>query len=651
MQYCFIWIAVLWLPVALNAQEYTTLKTATGKVKSLYDKAVELTTARQEDKALLKLDDALTADPRFIDAWLKKADLYYDSGRFEEAIFAYEKAMAIDALYSPRALFFRAKAEWTLDRFDAAAIHFEQYLAHPKAHAEALKEKARVFLANSRFAATAVKNPVPFHPVSIGDGVNTDQFEYLPSITADEATLVYTARVGGREDFYISHKIGGVWQRGQPIRAINTNENEGAQSISADGKTLVFTGCGRPGGLGSCDLFISEWHNGDWTAPINMGAQVNSAAWESQPSLSADGKSLYFASNRSGTKGGSDIWVSYRQPGGKWGIPVNLGDTINTAADESTPFLHPDGQTLYFASTGHPGMGEADIFYARQLDHQHWNIPVNLGYPVNTKAHEGALVVSLDGRTAYFATDRRVDSSAHTLVLDQTDIFSFELYPAARPLPVTYVKAVVTDAGSGNPLSAARLDLTDLATGKSYMTSQTREDGIFIACLPLGMNYAMNVSLQDYLFHSEHFNLTDVHSIEEPFLMDIALQPVPLASNGTASTERTRAVVLKNVFFDSGSATLQRESTTELQRLKQLLVDNPGLNIRIDGHTDDVGSEEDNLVLSKNRAKAVFDYLVAQGIAMNRLSYQGFGESAPIAGNHTEAGRQQNRRTEFVVMD
>lgn len=633
-----------------QAQTYTTKKTADGKVKSLYDKAVELSNDNQEEKAIGKLDEAVAIDPTFIDAWLKKAELQYDKGDFTAAIGAYQKAMAIDSMYSPRSLFFLAKSAWNIDSFEIAARYFETYLAHPKANAEELKAKARVFLANSRFAAVAVKNPVPFDPHSIGSGVNTDQFEYLPSITADESILVYTARVGGREDFYMSRKVGGVWQHGEPINEINTNENEGAQSISADGKTLVFTGCARPDGLGSCDLYISEWRNNGWTKPVNIGAPVNSNAWESQPALSADGNALYFASNRAGTKGGSDIWVCNRQPDGRWGAPVNLGDTINTTADESTPFLHPDGQTLYFASMGHPGMGDADLFYARKKTDNTWGTPVNMGYPINTKAHEGALVVSLDGKTAYFATDRSIDKGNLAESLNQTDIFSFDLYPAARPLPVTYVKAVVVDAGTRMPLAGAKLELTDLSSGKTYMTSVTTEDGAFLACLPLGKDYAMNVAKKGYLFYSENFNLTEVNSLEKPFTMQIELRPVPVESTAGSTAAPSKAIILKNVFFASGSAVLKRESATELNKLQQLLTENPALKIQLNGHTDNVGADADNLVLSQNRAKAVYDYLVTNGIAPERLSYQGFGETQPIASNDTEAGRQENRRTEFVVV-
>lgn len=643
-------LSLIMLPLAWSqAQTYTTKKTAVGKIKALYDKAIDFSNDDQEGKAVVKLEEAVALDSTFIDAWLKMAELQYDSGDFNAAIIAYEKAMSIDAMYSPRSLFFLAKSAWNINVFDKAVQYFEQYLQHPKANAEELKAKARVFLANSRFAAVATRNPVPFEPKSIGSGVNTDQFEYLPSITADESILVYTARVGGREDFYMSRKVGGVWQRGEPIPEINTNENEGAQSISADGKTLVFTGCNRPGGLGSCDLYISEWRNSGWTKPVNMGSAVNSTAWESQPSLSANGNDLYFASNRTGSRGGSDIWVCHRQPDGYWGAPVNLGDTINTAADESTPFLHPDGQTLYFASVGHPGMGEADLFFARKKTDNAWEIPVNMGYPINTKSHEGALIVSLDGRTAYFATDRQIGNSNHSGTFYQTDIYSFDLYPAARPLPVTYVKAIVIDAENRQPLNGVKLELTDLATGLVYMTSTTTEEGTFLACLPMGKDYAMNVAKKGYLFYSENFNLTEVNSLEKPYTMQIELRKVPGESTVSNTPAKSKAIILKNVFFDSGSAVLKRASYTELDKLQQLLTDNPSLKIRLHGHTDNIGAEADNLTLSQNRAKAVYDYLVNKGISKDRLSYQGFGETQPIATNDTEAGRQENRRTEFVV--
>ncbi|MBK7408545.1 MAG: OmpA family protein [Saprospirales bacterium] len=375
-----------------------------------------------------------------------------------------------------------------------------------------------------------------------------------------------------------------------------------------------------------------------------MGEPVNTGAWESQPSLSGDGKSLYFASDRIDGKGGKDIWVSYRSADGSWGAPQNLGDTINTSKDEQGPFIHPDGQTLYFMSDGHPGMGSADIFFSRRTPGGPWQTPVNMGYPINSKSAEGLLVVSIDGKTAYFASNRSDLNPTTSYGKPTYDLYSFELYEAARPAPVTYVKAVVRDADTRLPLEAVA-EFLDLETGQIAAGATTDKDGQFLVVLPAGKNYALNVSKPKYLFFSEHFELKEPASVEKPFLLEIELQPI--SQNGAPVEEK--AIVLKNVFFESGSALLLPESKGELEKLRNLLEENPGLRIQINGHTDNVGSEADNQSLSEQRAKAVYSYLADKGIDRLRLRFKGFGESRPVDTNETEEGRQHNRRTEFTV--
>ncbi|MFT5801262.1 MAG: outer membrane protein OmpA-like peptidoglycan-associated protein, partial [Nonlabens sp.] len=430
-----------------------------------------------------------------------------------------------------------------------------------------------------------------------------------------------------------------------------------AQSISADGKLLVFTACTRRDGYGSCDLYFSEVIDGRWTKVANMGKEINSRARETQPSLSADGKAIYFSSNRGGGQGEMDIWVSKRDEDGAWGIPENLGEVINTTGVDRAPFIHQDGQTLYFMSDGHEGMGGHDLFYSR-LENEVWGKPKNLGYPINTEADEGTLVISLDGKTAYFATDRnkpgkRGKEEEYMGKVD-LDLFSFELYEEARPQPVTYVKATVRDAATRKKLAGAKVAFTDLETEKSHAFSTTDSDGEFLVCLPLGKNYSLNVTKEEYIFHSENFALDKINNLDKPFLLDIELQPVPILTAVPTSTEGALAegkpIILKNVFFETGSAELKTASLLELNRLKKLLTDHPTLVIRINGHTDNIGSDEDNLTLSNNRAKAVNDYLIINGISGDRLSYKGFGETKPISNNEIPEGRQSNRRTEFVVI-
>lgn len=636
---------------SFSQQKFTTAKTAPAKLKTLYERGVRTAALGELDDALSDFAKALQADPTFIDAQIEWANIKNQQNKLEEAERGYEKALAIDSAYEMGVFYSLGIVEFDQKKYDEAEVHFEYFLKNAPKISPARRAATEKYLKNLRFTADALKNPVPFEPKNLGPNINTPGAEYLPTITADGETLIYTAFRGGQEDFFSSKKKDGIWQKGEPIEAVNTPNNEGAQSISADGKFLVFTACHRRDGVGGCDLFYAELKNGKWTAVRNLGPPVNSPGWESQPSLSADGRFLYFSTERKGGQGGKDIWVSQRQANGKWGEPQNLGKPVNTPGEEQAPFIHADGQTLYFMSNGLPGMGGFDLYLSRRQPDGTWGEPQNLGFPINTEGNEGALSISLDGKTAFFASDllnvkKGVSSLDNPQGQGTTDIYSFELPERDRPLPVTYVKATVTDAQTGLPL-IARAEFVELKTGKIFANAETEADGVFLVALPAGGNYALNVSKEKYLFYSENFALDSLGSYDAPFLLTAPIVPIPTSPDKAAAAS---PIVLKNIFFETGSAVLRPESHTELDRLKKLMTDNPALRIQINGHTDNLGSDTDNQKLSENRAKAVHDYLTQAGIAASRLQYVGFGESSPLGSNDTEAGRQQNRRTEFMVV-
>lgn len=637
----------------VQAQEYTTVKTAHKKVIKCYDKAKTHSRAEQFPEALEQLNKALEIDPLFIDGKILRASLLGASGMLSKAESEFEAIIEMDKGYSPRVLYELALTEKDLKKYEEAAHHFEEYL-NSAAKSKIRKKKAGKHLINSRFAAEAIQNPVPFEPQNLGDNINSTTLEYLPSITADKERLVFTVRVGNQEDFYYSTKKDGAWQPRQPIETINTADNEGAQCISADGKLLVFTRCNPKAGRGGCDLYFSNFEFGSWTTPQKIYGTVNSHAWEGQPSLSADGQMLYFASDRKGGYGKRDLWVSHRRPNGEWGDPINLGKEINTPDNDQCPFIHADSKTLYFCSEGHPGMGGIDLYFSKRDKGGKWAAPQNLGYPINTPANEGTMVISVDGKTAYYASDYNpedniLDSQKEILASSKLniDIFSFELHEDAQPDPVTYLKAKVVDIRSRRGLKA-KAEIVDLESGKVVANTQSDEKGNFLLCLPSGMDYALHVSREKFLFYSENFSLTEPASVDEPFEMTIMLQPVPKTKPSVAEAKK-QPIVLKNIFFETGSAALKQASAAELDRLVNLLTDNPDLRIQINGHTDDVGEEQDNLKLSEDRAKAVYDHLVSKNIAIERLKFKGFGESSPIADNNSEEGRKINRRTEFIV--
>lgn len=663
MQIRFLFFLVSLLTIStLSAQQYTTVKTVKGKTKKQFQKAKEYAFNREYPKALRELDKIIEDNPTFIDAVIDRAELHYDQKRYAQAEVDFERALSIAADYNARVYYVLALAEMKQDKYLEAAANFELYANNGDSRNEKRKARALRYRDTAFFLEKAMKNPVPYNPQRLSSNINTDRAEYLPTFTADGETLIYTARVPAKtqrgdyveqEDFYMSTNVDGEWQKGEPITDINTPLSEGAQSISADGRFLVFTGCNRRDGYGSCDIYFSEKKNGRWTRPENIGSPINTGKWESLPSLSADGQLMYFTSDRPGGLGGKDIYLSQRQANGSWSKPQNIGDKINTPEDDQNPFFHPDGETLYFMSKGHPGIGNYDLYVSRKDENGEWQKPKNLGFPINTKGNEGALTISLDGKTAYFASDQSNLGQSDASAFDSgrsvggTDIYSFELYPEARPQPVTYVKAKVRDANTKKDL-VAQVEFIDLKTNQIHTASSTNEKGEFLVVLPMGKDYALNVSKQKYLFHSENFALAETSSLTEPYLLNIDL--VPIAKPTTTSNTpiaKAKPIILKNVFFATASAELLDASLNELQRLKTLLVDNPNLNIQINGHTDNVGQDADNQTLSTNRAKAVYNYLIENGIAESRLKYKGFGESQPIDTNETKEGRQRNRRTEF----
>ncbi|MCZ2460794.1 MAG: OmpA family protein [Chitinophagales bacterium] len=622
---------------ALNAsaQNYDPAKVK-KKAVQIYNQALEKAEEGNLALAASLLMNSIDIDNKYVDAYLSLAGVYGQEKNYKSSVEYYEKAFSLDPEYT---LDFKLSYSINLagmGKFKEALNAVNELLEkRPPKNSTALKAaqyRKRCYEFAVEYALKHPDSTYVFAPKNIGDGVNTAESEYFPSLTIDGKELVFTRRVKGfNEDFYYSHKKFGEWDLAQPMEGdINTPQNEGAQNISQDGQWLVFTGCNRRDGFGSCDLYISYLTPQGWSEAINLGGTINSDQWESQPCLSPDKKDLYFASRRPGGYGGSDIYVSHLQPNGRWSDPENLGPSVNTPGDEQCPFIHADNQTLYFTSNYWPGYGDDDLFYVRKGPNGVWSEPVNLGYPINTINREGTLFITADGKTAYYASDRS-DSRGGL------DIYSFELREDIRPKKTLWVKGQVFDKKTGKGLPSA-VELIDLSAKEPVSKIQTDESGKYLVTLPVGKDYAFNVNRKGYLFYSDNFLLSQ-HSPDSTYEKNIALQPI----------EVNASVILKNIFFDVNKYDLKPESQVELDKLVQLLTDNPTLKVEISGHTDNTGTTADNLVLSNNRAKSVVNYLISKGIAANRLTYKGYGESQPIADNKTNEGRAQNRRTEMKV--
>jgi len=637
-----LFFTIILFAVAFNCISQNN-KASDKKIESLYNEAKANAQAGDKVKAIALLKQVLKNDPQYYMAFFGLADIYHETK---------ERQLEKDALVNGLRI--------SLDRFPGGYKFLAELLYAEAAYAEALKNMEQYnrlkktltieenrLLESCRFASKAIESPVAFHPENAGEAINTTEDEYWPSLNGESNALVFTRLItkdaAGKkiaypqEDFYVSQKDSAGWQNALPLGPpVNTGENEGAQCISADGRLLFFTGCGRPDGLGSCDIYMSVRQKGKWSEPVNLGNPVNSNFWESQPSVSADGRLLYFTSNRKGGKGKMDIWRAEELGVSPEGFPVygkviNM-ESVNTSGNELSPFIHADGKTLYFASDFWPGMGGKDLFFIT-LDSTKTSLPQNLGYPVNTSANEEGLVVEVSGDCAWY--------TANNTGFGGRDIFTFQLPEALKPQPMSWVKGKVINRKTGQ-LILSEIVLNDLVGNKLIQHLYPFEnEGEFLFCLPSGHNYGLNISKPGYLFHSENFNLLATNNRHQPLTLTIALDPI----------ETGKTTILKNIFFETDSFSLKPESKGQLKEIVDFMKTNPGLVIEIGGHTDHQGTDNYNLVLSGKRANAVVQSLVEMGVPSARLKSKGYGFAIPVADNSVEEGRALNRRTEFKIIE
>jgi outer membrane protein OmpA-like peptidoglycan-associated protein/tetratricopeptide (TPR) repeat protein len=628
--------------VLVGQSDYTTAINASKKTKEAYKKAYTYIMQRDYKSAKKDLNKLMKKDPTFVNSYIQMGYISEVEGNFENAKGFFKKALELAPNYYPKSYMDLSRIGMKEEAYEDVVTHLTKFLTHDKIHPNLVK-LAKKRLGNAKFRPKALANPVPFEPKNLGENINSEHREYFPSITLEDE-LVYTVQIGkgqqGQEDLYRSQCNEDEWEKRQPIADVNTSENEAAQSISADGKLLVFTVCNRREDYGSCDLYYSKKINGKWTKPKNIGMPINSKNWESQPTIAPNGDAIYFVRGGARGQGNKNLYVSRLQVDGTWGTPENVSE-LNTPYNESSPSLHPDGKTLYFSSDGHPGMGGLDLFVTRMQEDGSWGVPVNLGYPINTEKQEEALAVNRKGTLAYLASDRLGGYGS-------MDLYSFELPEEARPSTITYINGITLSAETSLPLTA-EVEIVDLKTEKVVLKLQTPKNGTFIACLPVGQ-YALNAKKDGYLFFSANYDLTEEKSLDLAYPLEARLQPIVYKDDDPTKKTVREPIVLENVFFATASAKLKPESKIELDKLKAFLIKNESLRIQLNGHTDNVGKPEDNLTLSGARAKAVMEYLIKEGIDKERLKAKGFGETKPKYSNESVSGRAGNRRTAFEVL-
>ncbi|MDD2192194.1 MAG: hypothetical protein PHO12_06605, partial [Bacteroidales bacterium] len=524
------------------------------KAEKEFKKALDYLNKGKEDKAIESLNKVFSIAPDYPDALLCMAEIYYNkSNEFDtnrlKAFPYYKRFVELHPSFDITA-HYRVGEFYLLEyNTEKAKQHFNYALSNYKTPKDQEKiDKTKRKLEQIAFIEYSLKNPVEFEPRNMGENINTLYDEYLPTLTADEQTFIFTRLIPDTvdfglkilmvEDFFQTNKVNGKWEMAEKMPTpFNSLENEGALSISPDGRTAYFTRCNARDGYGSCDLYYSERIGQRWTEPKNMGQTVNSSAWDSQPTIASDGRTLFFVSNRRGGKGKNDIWYTYKKDNDKWTKPINLDSTINTPGNDMYPFIHPSNTSLYFSSDYHLGMGGFDIFYSNIVDGK-FTPAQNIGYPINTSSDETSFIVSPSGKKAIFSTSLK-DSKGGK------DLYEFDLYEKAQPTPVVYMKGKTFDKFTSKPL-AVNFEVKDINKNSLIASSSSDpQTGEYLVVLPLGATYALNAWADGYLFYSENFKLNDI-SKSNSYQKDIFLIPII----------EGESVVLNNIFFETNTFSL-----------------------------------------------------------------------------------------------
>lgn len=633
--------------------------------KKIFKKAMDDLHLGRYSEASKKLQSATEKDPDYLEAWWVLADINSRfTNRMRQRSLArkgYEEVIRICPAYEDYyAYYYLGQIYFAAEEYKKAYQSYESFL---NADTDQIKEKhfddAKEQAVWAKFYDNIYSNKVPFEPKKLMK-VSTDKWdEYLPIITQDNDYLYFTRKmesnkVSGftRENNQIERfceakkTVNGQFEEGAALeKPFNQQPNEGGATLTINNKTLYYTRCKyAPNNYFDCNIVEVDKIDGVWQDKGPLGPEVNSpTSWESMPTISSDGNTMYFVSNRPGGYGGYDIYMTRKGSDGKWHKAVNMGPTINTPGNEKSPFIHTDSQTLYFSSAsfrdpksgniqpGHRGLGGYDIFYTRLSDDKTWIEPRNIGYPINTDKNDIGFFVSTDGKYGYFSSNRLNDNK-------NWDLYYFELYKEARPQKVLFLKGTLKDDDTKEVIRDATMVIKNMKTKKVTEIPVDANSGEYAFATTFKADYVVTVKKRDYVYVSKYVNKKSA-LYDMPLNLDFKLQKIQVG----------KPYKLEDIYFATDSARLTSESIDIVESFFEFMSENPNINIEIQGHTDNVGSIEYNRKLSYERAKTVYDLLISKGIPAVRMTYKGYGESKPVADNSTESGRQKNRRTVFVI--
>lgn len=635
------------------------------KAVELYEKGTDKKKNEKEQRVAF-LRQAIQLEPNYVAANFALAEefiktAYLNQTPFDPAVPYFMTVINNCPHYHSDPYYYVGLSYFEANKYAEAVTYLQKYVDFkdddPKKFSKNYDDfsyDAKQKLRAAKFYRDIFTNKVPFDPHMV-KGLCTPYNEYLAYISPDNQLAFFTRRMPVKKDmnsavaaedylkeyFMISHrKEDGVFETGMPMpRPFNEGLNEGGPTITIDNKHLYFTICkSGSDGASQCQLYTCDFINGQWGEITNMGIVNDPSSWNSQPSISSDGLTLYFASNRPGGSGKCHLYQSTKDANGDWSAATLIPGVNSTKGNEKTPFIHSDSHTLYFSSDGWPGVGGYDIFYSRMDSTGKWSEPKNIGYPINSEGDDLGFFVSTDGKMGYFCSNDPNRTNGENM--GGFDIYQFELYKEARPEKVALLTGKITDA-DGSSLKGATVTITNTKTHKTAAVISDTVNASFSAVVneSQAQDYVATVNKKGYAFNSGVVTVKDTFT-GKPLKMDFNMKPLSAGGN----------YVLNNIYYKTNSAQLESISLAVVREFAKYMKANPTIKIKIAGYTDNVGSDQSNQALSSDRAFTVMQTLTKEGIKPERLTFQGYGAENPVANNDTEAGRQKNRRTEFIIV-
>lgn len=633
----FLFFSFIIIGLAAEGQKIPCPSSLHKKAIKQYEHALKLVRGSADrNMVYAACESAFQEDSTFVHPLLLLADHAIRIKDFKKMIWAYERLNQICPEADTNIHFTAAEYMYQQEKYAEATTYYQNYLSFAS-----MNEEQNQLAELKLYRCQLYLNPRQFNPIPI-DSITTINPEYLPAISPDDEWFYLTRRYDEKtlgsfiprnvEKLLFSSHQKGIFSSAKPMPPpfnMTSNNNEGGPSLSIDNKRMFFT-INRDGNF---DIYMSvQYAEQKWTEPENLGSAINDPVqWDAQPSIGPDGRTLYFTTYRDSVHGTSDIFISNLQHDGTWSSATPLPSPVNTSGNEKSPFIHPDGMTLYFASDGHIGLGGLDIFLTRKDSTGKWSQPVNLGYPINSAEDDVSFIVNTAGNRAYFASSKISKSGGY-------NIYSASIDSSIKPQKVLFVKGEIKDQNNGVPL-AARIELKNVNTNEVINISYDSLSGHYASVVLFDSDYLLSLKKDSAAFEAQYLSMKDT-LLATPASIDIAVKKI----------EKGSTFSFNNVLFESNSAILSREAKTLIHAFADYLKEHPTLIIEIAGHTDNQGNASDNQILSEQRSTSVKKHLIECGISTRRLLSKGYGMSKPIVNNDTEENRSLNRRTEFVIV-